>query len=62
MLSAGLPTPPILGTAFDGITGTQEGPGFASRATEVGFKRAVSERDGPFDDIGPSTFKGKPPG
>jgi len=31
---------------------------FQQRAAEVGFKQAVHERDDPFGDFGPSTFKG----
>jgi enoyl-CoA hydratase len=59
VLSAGLPTTQILGTVFDGITRhTAEGHAFQQRAAEVGFKQAVRERDEPFGDFGPSTFKG----
>ncbi len=59
VLSAGLSTAQILGTVFDGITRhTKEGYAFQQRAAEVGFKRAVRERDEPFGDFGPSTFKG----
>ena len=59
VLSAGLPTTQILGTFFDGITRhTAEGYAFQRRAAEVGFKQAVRERDEPFGDFGPSTFKG----
>ncbi len=59
VLSAGLPTTQILGTVFDGITRhTAEGYAFQQRAAEVGFKQAVRERDEPFGDFGPSTFKG----
>ena len=29
-----------------------------ARAAEAGFKQAVRERDEPFGDAGPSTFKG----
>jgi len=44
---------------FDGITRhTAEGYAFQQRAAEVGFKQAVRERDEPFGDFGPSTFKG----
>jgi enoyl-CoA hydratase len=57
--AAGLQATQILGTVFDGITRhTQEGYGFQQRAAEVGFKQAVRERDEPFGDAGPSTFKG----
>jgi enoyl-CoA hydratase len=59
VLAAGLPTTQILGTFFDGITRhTAEGYAFQQRAAEVGFKQAVRERDEPFGDFGPSTFKG----
>ena len=59
VLTAGLPTAQILGTVFDGITRhTKEGYAFQQRAAEVGFKQAVRERDEPFGDFGPSTFKG----
>jgi enoyl-CoA hydratase len=57
--AAGLQATQILGTVFDGITRhTKEGYGFQQRAAEVGFKQAVRERDEPFGDAGPSTFKG----
>ena len=59
VLSAGLPTTQILGTFFDGITRhTAEGYAFQQRAAAAGFKEAVRERDEPFGDFGPSTFKG----
>jgi enoyl-CoA hydratase len=59
LLSAGVQSAQILGTVFDGITRhTKEGYGFQQRAAEVGFKEAVRERDEPFGDFGPSTFKG----
>src|SRR5258705_5700821 len=49
----------MLGTVFDGIARhTPEGYGFARRAAEAGFRTAVRERDEPFGDAGPSTFKG----
>jgi enoyl-CoA hydratase len=55
----GLHTTQILGTVFDGIARhTKEGYAFQQRAAEVGFKEAVRERDEPFGDCGPSTFKG----
>jgi enoyl-CoA hydratase len=57
--AAGLQPTQILGTVFDGITRhTKEGYAFQQRAAEVGFKEAVRERDEPFGDYGPSTFKG----
>jgi enoyl-CoA hydratase len=59
VLSAGLPTTQILGTVFDGIARhTAEGYAFQQRAAAGGFKQAVRERDEPFGDFGPSTFKG----
>ncbi len=49
----------ILGTVFDGIARhTAEGYAFQRRAARDGFRRAVRERDEPFGDAGPSTFKG----
>ncbi len=59
VLAAGLPTTQILGTLFDGIARhTAEGYAFQQRAAAAGFKQAVRERDEPFRDVGPSTFKG----
>ncbi len=59
VLAAGLQPTQILGTVFDGITRhTREGYAFQQRAAKVGFKDAVRERDAPFGDAGPSTFKG----
>jgi enoyl-CoA hydratase len=58
-LMAGLGQAQILGTVFDGIARhTPEGYAFQQRAAAVGFKEAVRERDEPFGDVGPSTFKG----
>jgi enoyl-CoA hydratase len=55
----GLLATQTLGTIFDGISRhTAEGYAFQGRAQKVGFKRAVRERDEPFGDFGPSTFKG----
>jgi enoyl-CoA hydratase len=55
----GLAQGQLLGTVLDGIARhTPEGHAFAARAAEVGFRRAVRERDEPFGDAGPSTFKG----
>jgi enoyl-CoA hydratase len=49
----------VLGTVFDGVARhTAEGYAFQRRAAEAGFKQAVRERDEPFGDPGPSTFKG----
>jgi enoyl-CoA hydratase len=59
LLGAGLPTTQLIGTVFDGITRhTREGYAFQQRAAEAGFKQAVRERDEPFGDAGPSTFRG----
>jgi enoyl-CoA hydratase len=42
-----------LGTLFDGVARhTQEGLDFVERASEVGFRQAVRERDDPFGDYG----------
>jgi enoyl-CoA hydratase len=58
-LGASLPATQVLGTLLDGVTRhTPEGYAFQQRAAEVGFKQAVRERDEPFGDAGPSTFKG----
>jgi enoyl-CoA hydratase len=55
----GLAQSQMLGTIFDGIARhTAEGYAFARRAAESGFKAAVKDRDEPFGDLGPSTFKG----
>jgi enoyl-CoA hydratase len=55
----GLAHSQLLGTVFDGIARhTPEGFGFARRAAEAGFRQAVRDRDEPFGDPGPSTFKG----
>lgn len=57
--SQGLGQTQILGTVFDGMSRhTEEGFSFQQRSVEAGFRQAVSERDGPFGDAGPSTFKG----
>ena len=57
--SQGLKATQILGTVFDGIARhTKEGYAFQQKAMTEGFKSAVRERDEPFGDIGPSTFKG----
>ena len=59
LYAQGLHTTQLLGTVFDGITRhTAEGYAFQQRAAEVGFRQAVRERDNPFGDAGPSTFKG----
>ncbi|HVS29780.1 MAG TPA: enoyl-CoA hydratase-related protein, partial [Solirubrobacteraceae bacterium] len=57
--SQGLPATQVIGTVFDGITRhTREGYAFQQKAAAEGFKQAVGERDQPFGDLGPSTFKG----
>jgi enoyl-CoA hydratase len=59
VMAQGLHTTQILGTVFDGVARhTPEGYGFAGRAAVDGFKAAVRDRDQPFGDPGPSTFKG----
>ncbi len=59
LLAQGLPASQLAGTFFDGIARhTAEGYAFQQRAAEAGFKQAVRERDDPFGDAGPSTFKG----
>jgi enoyl-CoA hydratase len=59
LYAQGLQATQVLGTVFDGITRhTKEGYAFQHRAAEAGFRTAVRERDEPFGDYGPSTFKG----
>jgi enoyl-CoA hydratase len=59
LYAQGLGAGQILGTVFDGIARhTQEGYAFQRRAANEGFRAAVRERDEPFGDHGPSTFKG----
>jgi enoyl-CoA hydratase len=59
LYSQGLHATELLGTVFDGITRhTREGHAFQQRAATAGFRQAVRERDEPFGDPGPSTFKG----
>ena len=59
VLAASLQPTQILGTILDGIgRHTKEGYAFQQRAGEAGFKQAVRDRDEPFGDAGPSTFKG----
>jgi len=59
LYAQGLHQTQVLGTVFDGIARhTKEGYAFQQRAAEAGFKQAVRERDEPFGDPGPSTFKG----
>lgn len=55
----GLMATQTLGVVFDGIARhTPEGYAFQARAMADGFKAAVRDRDEPFGDLGPSTFKG----
>lgn len=55
----GLAQTQIMGTVFDGISRhTKEGYEFQTKAAQEGFRKAVSDRDDPFGDPGPSTFKG----
>ncbi|MDX1509848.1 MAG: crotonase/enoyl-CoA hydratase family protein [Nitriliruptorales bacterium] len=59
LYAQGLHATQVLGTLFDGITRhTPEGYAFQQRAAQAGFREAVRERDEPFGDAGPSTFKG----
>jgi enoyl-CoA hydratase len=59
LYAQGLRATQALGTVFDGIARhTEEGYAFQQRAAERGFREAVRERDQPFGDLGPSTFKG----
>jgi enoyl-CoA hydratase len=59
LYAQGLHATQVLGTVFDGIARhTAEGYGFQQRAAEAGFREAVRERDEPFGDHGPSTYKG----
>jgi enoyl-CoA hydratase len=59
VLASGLHASQVLGTVFDGIARhTPEGYAFQMKAMQEGFKAAVRERDEPFGDAGPSTFKG----
>src|SRR3954466_16189031 len=52
VLAAGLPGTAIPRTVFDGVSRhTKEGYAFQQRASEVGFKEAVRERDEPFGDF-----------
>lgn len=53
LYAQGLQATQSLGVFFDGIARhTSEGFAFQRRAAEVGFKRAVRERDEPFGDFG----------
>ncbi len=55
----GLAASQALGVVFDGVARhTKEGYAFQTKAVLEGFRAAVRERDEPFGDPGPSTFKG----
>jgi enoyl-CoA hydratase len=59
LLTSGVATSQMISTVFDGVSRhSREGYAFQQRAEQVGFKQAVHERDQPFGDHGPSTFKG----
>jgi enoyl-CoA hydratase len=59
IMAGALHSTQLLGTVFDGIARhTSEGYAFQRRAAQDGFRQAVRERDEPFGDAGPSTFKG----
>ena len=59
LYAQGLHQTQLIGTLFDGIARhTTEGFAFQQRAAQAGFRTAVRERDEPFGDAGPSTFKG----
>jgi enoyl-CoA hydratase len=56
----GLASSRTLGTLFDGIARhTQEGLDFVARASSVGFRQAVRERDDPFADYGSRPREGR---
>ena len=55
----GLGATQVLGTVLDGIARhTKEGYAFQALAMDSGFREAVRQRDEPFGDLGPSTYKG----
>ncbi|MCC7536035.1 MAG: crotonase/enoyl-CoA hydratase family protein [Deltaproteobacteria bacterium] len=59
VMTQGLYATQILGTFLDGAARhTPEGHAFLRHAMTSGFREAVRERDEPFGDRGPSTFKG----
>ncbi|MGA9284008.1 MAG: crotonase/enoyl-CoA hydratase family protein [Solirubrobacteraceae bacterium] len=59
LYAQGLHGTQALGTLLDGVARhTAEGYAFQRRAMQDGFREAVRERDEPFGDQGPSTFKG----
>ncbi len=55
----GLQATQVIGTLLDGAARhTAEGYAFQSLAAREGFREAVLQRDDPFGDPGPSTYKG----
>ena len=59
LYAQGLAATQLLGTMFDGVARhSPEGYAFQRTSMEHGFKEAVRQRDEPFGDLGPSTFKG----
>jgi len=59
LYAQGLHSTQALGTLLDGIARhTAEGYAFQRSAMRAGFREAVRERDEPFGDHGPSTFRG----
>jgi enoyl-CoA hydratase len=59
LYAQGLHATQVLGTVFDGMARhTPEGFAFQGLAAREGFRAAVRDRDEPFGDLGPSTFKG----
>lgn len=59
VMTQGLYATQTMGVLYDGVARhTPEGHAFATAASERGFKAAVRDRDEPFGDLGPSTFKG----
>ncbi|HTU98886.1 MAG TPA: crotonase/enoyl-CoA hydratase family protein [Solirubrobacteraceae bacterium] len=60
LYAQGLHATQVLGTVFDGVARhTPEGFAFQGLAAREGFRAAVRERDEPFGDLGPSTFRGE---
>jgi enoyl-CoA hydratase len=59
LYAQGLHATQALGTLLDGVARhTPEGYAFQQHAMREGFRETVRERDEPFGDAGPSTFKG----
>jgi enoyl-CoA hydratase len=59
LLASGVATSQMVSTVFDGVSRhSREGYAFQQRAAQVGFRQAVRERDEPFGDAGPSTYRG----